>query len=156
MIDKTILTVEGHDELIKEIQNRKVNIRKQIADDIEKARQQGDLSENASYKASMEEKEFNETKIENLERMLANSVVQTKSKSKAGLVQLGSVIDVKDLNSNTNRTYKIVGENESNPAEGKISVKSPLGSLLIGNPKDAVLELITPVGKSKLQILSVK
>jgi transcription elongation factor GreA len=155
-MDKVILTKKGYQELLAEKEDCKTRVRKEIADEIERARQQGDLSENASYKAAMEKKEFNETRIETLDEMLANSIVQDEDASPKGFAQMGSVIEVLDLGTKLKRTYTLVGENEANPLESKISVKSPLGSTLLGKKQNAIVELVTPIGKTKLQIIAIK
>jgi transcription elongation factor GreA len=155
--NKIILTKEGYDELIKEIENRKTVVRTEIADEIEKAREQGDLSENASYKVAMEKKEFNENKITDLENMLKTSVIEDGKDCKVGVICMGSVVKVKYESNAMEKEFSIVGENQSDPISGKISVKSELGKTLLGHKNKDEVEFTSPAGQLiKLKIIEVK
>jgi transcription elongation factor GreA len=155
--NKIILTKEGYDELLRDIENRKTIIRSEIADEIEKAREQGDLSENASYKVAMEKKEFNENKITDLEEMLKTSVIEDGKGGKTGAICMGSKVKVKYDSNGMEKDFSIVGENESDPVTGKISVRSELGKNLLGHKNMDEVSFTSPAGQIiKLKIIEVK
>lgn len=154
MNDTVLLTKNGLKELEKEYEWRYKNERKRIADDIDKARQQGDLSENASYKAALEDKEFNEVKIKELGDIIQNAkVVNDNNSSK---INIGSNIIISEKSSSIKKSYTIVGENEADPSKRKISFKSPLAVSLMGKKKGDEFDFITPSGKTKYIIMSVE
>jgi transcription elongation factor GreA len=155
--NKIILTQDGYTELLREIENRKTIVRNEIADEIEKAREQGDLSENASYKVAMEKKEFNENKITDLEEMLKTSVIEDGKDCKTGAVCMGSNVKVKYEANGIEKEFSIVGENESDPITGKISVRSELGKNLLGHKNKDEVTFTSPAGQIiKLKIIEVK
>lgn len=149
-----VLSEDGYKKLKDELEERKTVTRRKIADDIDLAAQQGDLSENASYKAALEEKEFNEAQISKLENMVLNAVVQKKvSGDKIGL---GSKILVKIEGSDREMEFSIVGQNEADPISRKISIESPIGAALMNKKKDDKVEIKTPNGLITYNILNVE
>lgn len=149
-----ITTAEGLEDLKKELEDRKTLVREKIANEISKAREQGDLSENASYTNAMEQKDFNENRITQLEKMISNAVVKVKDSSdkKAGI---GETVKLKRLGDDKEFSYKLVGENEANPSEGKISIKSPIGSKLLNKKIGDEVEINLPTGVQKYKLLKI-
>jgi transcription elongation factor GreA len=135
------------------LKKRKTNIRQAIAASIKEAKEQGDLSENAEYSEAKRQQGENEARISELEFMLKNSVVVTRNEN-GGEIQMGSRIKVKF--NKTEMEFQIVGSNESNPAEFKISNESPMGKAFMGRKKGDKVEVMTPSGRVKYEILEVK
>jgi len=148
------ITEKGFQDLQEELLNRKTTIRKKIADDIETARAQGDLSENSAYKSAIEAKEFNENRINKLEELINNSQIVIKTSSNK--IHLGSKVTVKNLKSNSNLEYTIVGENEADPSQKLISLSSPIGSALMNKKQGEKFQLSLPSGEVEFLIIEVK
>src|SRR3989344_958183 len=123
--EKFSISGEGLLKLKQELKHLLKVSRKKIADEIDRARQQGDLSENAAYKSALESKEFNETRIKELEDMINNS--QVVEKTRKGKIGLGSKVNLLNKSQDKKVTYHIVGEQEADTSKGKISLSSPLG-----------------------------
>lgn len=147
-----ILTKEGYKKIEDELEMRKIALRQEIAAAIKEAKEQGDLSENAEYSEAKRRQNENETRIIELEETLKDSVI-AGPKSKTSGVQMGSTLTVKFANKE--RTFIIVGSNEVEPAQGKISNESPLGQAFMGREKGDVVEVEVPAGKLKYEIVSV-
>ncbi|MFZ2975037.1 MAG: transcription elongation factor GreA [Candidatus Moraniibacteriota bacterium] len=147
------ITEEGLKKIKDELENRKVTIRQSIANAIKEAKEQGDLSENAEYSEAKRQQAENEARIAELEFMLKESTVVKYDKTSGG-VQMGSKVKVKFDGSEME--FQIVGSNEANPSEMKISNESPMGKAFMGHIKGDKVEVDTPVGKMKYEILDVK
>ena len=147
------ITEEGLKKIKDELENRKVTIRQSIANAIKEAKEQGDLSENAEYSEAKRQQAENEARIAELEFMLKESTVVKYDKNSGG-VQMGSKVKVKFDGSEME--FQIVGSNEANPSEMKISNESPMGKAFMGHVKGDKVEVYTPVGKMKYEILDVK
>jgi len=147
------ITEEGLKKIKDELENRKVTIRQSIANAIKEAKEQGDLSENAEYSEAKRQQAENEARIAELEFMLKESTVVKYDKTSGG-VQMGSKVKVKFDGSEME--FQIVGSNEANPSEMKISNESPMGKAFMGHSKGDKVEVDTPVGKMKYEILDVK
>ncbi len=148
-----IFTEEGLKKLQTELEERKVKMRQSIADAIKEAKEQGDLSENAEYSEAKRQQNENETRIAELEGMLKDSVVAERQKSSSS-VGIGSKVTVKMNGKELN--FEIVGSNEVDPAQGKISNESPLGREFIGKGKGNKVEVNTPAGVVRYEIVSIK
>jgi len=149
---KKYLTPEGLEKIKKELEYLKTVKRKEIAERLEKSIAYGDLSENSEYQEAKEAQAFLEGRILELEDLIKNAVVVTKKK-KSNLAQIGSVILI---SSGTKKEkVKLVGSEEANPLEGKISVDSPLGKALLNQPEGVVVEVDLPNGKRKYKILKI-
>jgi len=146
------LTLEGLEKLKKELAYLKTIKRKEIAERLEKCISYGDLAENAEYHETKEAQGFLEGRILELEDLL-NSAVVVEERQK-GIVQIGSTILVKV--GSEKEKFKIVGAEEANPLEGKISVDSPLGKAIINQIKGAVVQVIAPEGKIAYKILKIE
>ena len=153
MNNKTIISKGGYNKLQGELKTRKKK-REDIADEIDKARQQGDLSENSAYKSALENKEFNENRIYELEKILKHAKIIKKTRSKqAGL---GSEIKIRNIKDNNTLEIKLVGEEEADSANNKISILSPLGLALKGQVKGDEVTVDSPIGKTIYKIRSLK
>lgn len=148
---KSPITQEGYDKLVAELEERKTTTRDQIANDIEIARSQGDLSENAAYSAAMSAKEFNENRIEELTELIKNSEI-IEGSSNNSKVELGEEFKLVDSATKRTMKYRLVGANEANPQEGKISADSPIGSAVVGKKYGETVEIDLPAGKVKFVI----
>jgi len=147
-----IFTEEGLRKLHSELEERKTKIRHEIAETIKEAKEQGDLSENAEYSEAKHHQNENENRIAELEGMLKDSVVAAKHKS-SSIVEIGSKLAVKANGSEV--IFEIVGSNEVDPAQGKISNESPLGREFIGKGKGDKVEVSAPAGTIRYEIISV-
>ncbi|MEE3393545.1 MAG: transcription elongation factor GreA [Lachnospiraceae bacterium] len=153
---KTIVTEEGLKALQDELQDLKVNKRKEIADKIKEARAQGDLSENAEYDAAKDEQRAMEGRIEEIEAILKNVEVVDSKKGSSKAVHIGSTVKISDLELNKEFTYQIVGSTEADIMNNKISNESPVGAALLGAKKGDTVEVETPSGKVlKYKVLEI-
>lgn len=138
----TYLTKEGYKELQDKLKELKTVKRREIADAIHSAKEQGDLSENAEYVNAKEEQTRTEQQIAELEIMLKSAEVITKADHDE--VSIGSTVTLHC--DGKEKTYQIVGSNEADPLHGKISNESPLGKALLGNKKGATVNIPSPAG----------
>ncbi len=152
-MENKYLTPEGLKKLKEELRYLKETKRKEIAERLEKCIAFGDLAENAEYHETKEEQGFIEGRILELEDLLNNAVVAPESFQK-NFAQIGSTILVS--NGSQKERFKIVGAEEANPMENKISIESPLGKALINQQKGAVIQVQTPEGKIKYKIVKIE
>lgn len=152
---KQLYTPEGYKALVDELNYLKNTKRQEVKEDIAVARSFGDLSENAEYDEARNEQAKVEARITELEEMIENAEVVDESAIDLESVHLGSLVKVRDMGKKTEREYSIVGSNEVNPLEGKISDQSPIGKALLGMKKGDTVNVEVPVGEIKLKILSV-
>lgn len=148
-----IYTQEGIEKLQNELEERKGGLRQGIAAAIKEAKEQGDLSENAEYSDAKAQQNENESRILELEALLKDAVVSKKYKP-SDVATIGSTIQVKM--SGKEMTFFMVGSNEADPSQGKISIESPLGKEFVGKKAGEKVELQAPAGKLKYEIVSVK
>jgi transcription elongation factor GreA len=146
------LTKHGKRELEEELADL-VESRIEIADRISEARDFGDLTENAEYSAAREEQSRVETRIAEIEDILQYADVIREGKPKKGVVGLGCTVTLKN---GKKAIYKIVGPVEADPMDGKISNESPLGRVLVNKTIGDKVEIDTPKGKVKYEILAVE
>ena len=147
------ITKEGLKKINEELEERKISLRQKIATAIKEAKEQGDLSENAEYAEAKSEQNENESRIAELEMIIKNSQVVEKDDSHKG-AQMGSIVKVK-LGKNE-MEFTIVGSNEADPANFKISNESPLGKGFIGNVAGYIVKVSAPKGVVEYKIISVK
>ena len=152
---KTVLTYDGLKKLEDELQELKVVRRKDVAAKIKEARKQGDLSENAEYDAAKEEQAEIEARIALVEKMLRNAEVIDEEELDQDRISVGSKVKVRDIALGEEVEYFIVGSTESDPANGRISNESPLGSALLGKKKDDEVTVDAPRGQFKYAILEI-
>ncbi len=141
------LTKEGFEKLKKELQERKTEIRQNIAKSIKEAKEQGDLSENAEYAEAKSEQRENESRIIHLENVIRTSEVVNKKSGDSGrkIVDIGSRVEAKMKDKSV--FFHIVGSSESKPNEGLISNESPIGQAFIGKAVGEKVEVNLPTGK---------
>lgn len=154
-VKKNILTEEGLKALEEELQDLKVNRRKEVAQKIKEAREQGDLSENAEYDAAKEEQRDIELRIEEIDKILKNAELVVDDDIDSSVINIGCTVKIKDLEFNEEMEYKIVGSTEANSLKGKISNESPVGKALIGAKKGQTVEVEAPTGILKYKILEI-
>ena len=129
---KNIMTYAGLKKLQDELQDLKVNQRREIAQKIKEAREQGDLSENAEYDAAKDEQRDIEARIEQIEQILKNAEVVDEDEVDLDVVNIGCLVRVLDIEYNEEEEYKLVGSSEASSLQNKISNESPFGKALIG------------------------
>jgi transcription elongation factor GreA len=148
-----LITKDGLKKLQSELEERKTKVRQGIAQSIKEAKEQGDLSENAEYSEAKRQQAENETRVAQLEVMIKNSQV-VEHNGGTGCVEIGSTVKVKFNGSEME--FQIVGSNETDPANMKISNESPMGKAFMGKCKGESVTAETPGGKMKYTILEVK
>ena len=150
------LTKEGVEKYEKRLEYLKTTGRTEIAEQIKTARAFGDLSENAEYDAAKIEQARIEYEIVEIEAMLKNVVLIDEDALNTNVVDVGSNVTVKILSmDNAEKTFQIVGSAEANPYENRISNESPVGKTLIGHKTGDIVEVQTPAGLSKFEILAI-
>ena len=152
-----LFSKEKFEELTRELDQLRTTRRKEIAEQLEYARSLGDLSENAEYQEAREMQAAVEERIGKLEAMLKNAkIVQGKKSETAGMSSIVTVQPTSAKGGDEKRTYIIVGSEETNMFEGKISYRSPLGAALLGKKKGDEFSFHTPKGTNKYKILKVE
>ena len=152
---KNIMTYAGLKKLQDELQDLKVNQRREIAQKIKEAREQGDLSENAEYDAAKDEQRDIEARIEQIEQILKNAEVVDEDEVDLDVVNIGCLVRVLDIEYNEEEEDKLVGSSEASSLQNKISNESPFGKALIGAKVGDVVEVEAPAGVVKYKVLSI-
>lgn len=152
--EDTVLTREKFDELVKELEYLKTTRRTEIAEGLEYARSLGDLSENAEYQEARELQAATEERIRKLEDIIKHAKIASEKKSDA--IDFGSVVSVKKDGEDEEHEYTIVGSEEADMRERKISHVSPLGSAMMGKKSGETFTFETPSGKQTFTIVSIK
>lgn len=156
-MSKVPLTVKGAEKLRTELEELKSVVRPRIIAAIATAREHGDLKENAEYHAAREQQSFAEGRIAEIEAKLSNAQVIDVTKLDAnGKVVFGATVEIEDIESERQVTYQIVGEDEANIKEGRISIGSPIARALIGKEAGDVVTVKAPAGNVEYEILSVE
>jgi len=150
------ITPEGYEDILKQIDYLKNVKRRQISQDIEKARGHGDISENAEYDAAKEEQAMNEKRISDLERKLSDVNILDDTGMPKDEALLGAAVKLKDMASGEEFEYSLVSEAEADFDGGKISVTSPVGKALLGHKKNDMVEIQVPAGILKYKVLGVR
>ena len=155
---KVILTYAGLTKLEDELHDLKIVKRKEVAEKIKEAREQGDLSENAEYDAAMDEQRDIELRIEEIDKILKNAeVVGDDDDADDSKINIGYTVKLNDIEFDEEMEYKIVGSTEADVLSGKISNESPVGAALIGKKTGEIVEIETPSGEVvKYKILDIK
>ncbi len=156
MSDEILITEEGYENLEEELEHLVKVERREVAKRIKTARDFGDISENSEYDEAKNEQAFIEGRIKKIEKTLANSKVVKKDEIDEHTVNLGTTVELKNLDDDELFTYEIVGSAESDPLECKISNESPIGKAILGKTIGDEVEVHTPGGVSKYKILSIK
>ena len=151
------ITPDGYELLIKDLKHHKEHLRPRVVKDIEEARAHGDISENAEYEDAKERQSLIEGRIRWLEAQLAGADIIDVSKLKAdGRVVFGTTVQLENVETGEERTWRIVGETEADVGQGTISWKSPLARSLIGRDEGDEVEVPTPSGKQTWEIVEVR
>lgn len=153
---KNLLTYEGLKKLEDELQNLKVVKRKEVAQKIKEAREQGDLSENAEYDAAKDEQRDIEARIDEIEKILKNAEVVVEDEVDLDKINIGCKVKVYDVTFEEEVEFKIVGSTEANSLEGKVSNESPVGRALLGKGIGEVVEVETQAGVIKYEVLDIQ
>ncbi|HEY3532364.1 MAG TPA: transcription elongation factor GreA [Casimicrobiaceae bacterium] len=156
-MNKVPMTVEGAERLKAELHRLKTVDRPAVIQALADARSHGDLSENADYDAAKERQGFIEGRISEVETKLAHAqVIDPSSVDADGRVVFGSTVEIEDVDSGERNVYQIVGDDEADIKEGKISVNSPIARALIGKTEGDTAEVQAPAGLRNYDILAVR
>ena len=157
MTNKVELTKKGKKELEEEYQNLINVVRDEVKQQLAEARAQGDLSENADYDAARDRQAQVESRIKEIENILANAVIidEEGGRKKGNKVSLGSTVTIKFLNTGKEEKYMIVGTVESDPFNNKISNACPLGEALIGKVVGDIVEVKGPKNSYKVEVVKI-
>ena len=156
-MDKVPLTVTGAKKLREELNELKNVVRPRIIAAISEARAHGDLKENAEYHAAREQQSFTEGRVADIEGKLSNAqIIDATVIDAGGKVIFGATVEIEDINTEKVVTYQIVGVDEADIKESRISVGSPIARALIGKEVDDVVTVKAPGGDKEFEILSIK
>jgi len=153
MVKTKQLTIEGMEKLKKELDHLKNTKRKEIAERLQEAISFGDLSENFAYQQTKEEQSFLENRIYELEQIIKSAVIIKKNRQ-TDKVQVGSFVLVEMKKQK--QEFQIVGSEETDPFQNRISFESPLGKALLNKLVGSLVEIETPNGKVSYKILEIK
>lgn len=153
---KNLMTYGGLKKLEDELQDLKAVKRKEVAQKIKEAREQGDLSENAEYDAAKDEQRDIEARIEEIEKILKNVEVVDEDEVDLEKVSVGCCVKVLDVTNKEEMEFKLVGSTEANSLKGKISNESPVGKALIGAKAGQTVKVETQVGSNDYKILEIQ
>jgi len=154
-MEKVPMTAEGYQALDEELKRLKTIERPSVIAAIAEARSHGDLSENAEYHAAKEAQGHNEGRIAELEDRLARAEVIDVSKLSGNSVMFGATVTVVDEDTDEEKRYQIVGENEADVRSGKVSITSPIARALIGKKIGDTVEVNTPGGGKSYEVVNV-
>ena len=153
---KHILTYAGLKQYEDELQNLKVVRRKEVAQKIKEAREQGDLSENAEYDAANDEQRDIELRIEELEKLLKNAEVVVEEEIDVNKINIGCKVKLLDVEYDEEMEFYIVGSTEANSLQNKISNEAPVGRALIGKSVGDVVDVETQAGIIQYKVLEIQ
>ena len=153
---KHILTYVGLKQYEDELQNLKVVKRKEVAQKIKEAREQGDLSENAEYDAAKDEQRDIELRIEELEKLLKNAEVVVEEEIDVNKINIGCKVKLLDVEYDEEMEFYIVGSTEANSLQNKISNEAPVGRALIGKSVGDVVDVETQAGIIQYKVLEIQ
>jgi len=154
-MDKFPMTVVGYAALEAELKRRQQEERPRIIAAISEARSHGDLSENAEYHAAKEAQAHNEGRIAELEDKISRAEVIDVSKLSGSTIKFGATVKLIDEDTEEEKSYQIVGENEADVREGKVSITSPIARALIGKKVGDTVEVNTPGGGKSYEVTEV-
>ncbi|WP_120944591.1 MULTISPECIES: transcription elongation factor GreA [Helicobacter] len=152
---KEPMSMFGYEKICAELKRLKEEERPQVVKEIDRAREHGDLKENAEYHAAKEKQAFIEARINDLSRTLANAQVIDPSTLSHQKVSFGSTVKILNLDTDKEMSYTIVGSMESDPVRGLISCSSPIAKSLMGHQKGDEVSVRLPTGESEFEILDI-
>jgi transcription elongation factor GreA len=155
-MNKIPMTASGLKRLEEELRHLKHSERPNIIRAIAEARTHGDLSENAEYHAARERQSFIEGRVAEIEDKIARAEVIDVSKLSGKIIKFGATVKLADEDTAEKITYQLVGEDEADIKDGRLSVTSPLGRALIGKTSGDSVEIATPRGSKAYEIVSVR
>ena len=155
-MDRFPITSEGYEQIEIELKNLKSIERPSVIKSIAEAREHGDLSENAEYHAAKEKQSFIEGRIADLESKIGRAEVINTKKLKGDKVIFGATVTLGDMDNKKNLIYQIVGTEEADGENGKISISSPLARALLGKKIDDTVEVYSPGGSREYEIENIK
>ena len=156
-MEKEPITLDGLEKIKKELEKLKNIERPKIIAAIAEARGHGDLKENAEYHAAKEEQAKIESRVIEINNLIATAnVVDVTKLEKKDIVIFGSTVNLLNLKDNTKKTYKIVGKDEADITKNYIYFRSPIGKALIGKNKKDTVTVTTPSGEKNFEIIEVK
>ena len=156
-MSKVPITARGADNLRGELKRLKTKDRPQVIEAIAVAREHGDLKENAEYHAAREQQGFIEGRIKEIEAKLSNAEIIDVTKLNAnGRVVFGATVSLVDVDSGDETKYQIVGEDEADIKDGRVSIGSPVARAIIGKQEGDVVEVVAPNGRREYEIGEVE
>ncbi|BED92165.1 MAG: transcription elongation factor GreA [Candidatus Improbicoccus pseudotrichonymphae] len=155
MEKQVLLTKDGLEKLESELKELKTVKRKEVSQRIKVALSFGDLSENSEYDEAKNEQALTEVRIVEIEKMLKNAKIIDEDKLNVNVVHVGCKVKIRKLETEIVNEYKIVGSSEANPVEFKISDESPVGAGLLGKTKGKIVDIKTPSGIQKYEIVEI-
>src|SRR6476620_7519073 len=152
---KIPMTADGFQRLEEELRHLKMNERPAVIRQIAEAREHGDLAENAEYHAARERQSFIEGRVAELEDKIARAEVIDTSKLSGSVIKFGATVTLADEETDEEQTFRIVGEDEADIRNGRLSVTSPLARALIGKGEGDSVEVSTPRGNKSYEIVTM-
>ena len=154
--EKFKMSQERYDQLKEELHYMETVRQKEVAEQLKEARSFGDLSENSEYDEAKNEQGKLHTKIEEIRNLLENAEIVESPVLQKGVVGLGSRVVVRDMEDKSETEFQLVGSQEANPMQGRLSEESPIGKGLLGHKKNETVTIEAPGGIVKFKILSVE
>ncbi len=155
-MDRIPITNIGYEKLEKELKNLKTVERPGVIKSIAEAREHGDLSENAEYHAAKEKQSFIEGRIADLENKISRAEVINTKKLKSNKIIFGATVTLGEVGKKKNIIYQIVGTEEADVENGKISISSPLAKALLGKKVDDSVEVYSPGGSKEYEVENIE
>lgn len=150
------MTLNGKKKLEEELKQLKYTERPKVITAIAEARSHGDLSENAEYDAARERQGFIEGRIKDLEDKIARAQVVDTAQIRSDKIVFGATVKIKDLETDDTKTYQIVGVDESDVKEGKLSIESPIARQLLNKKEGDVVTVRVPKGELEYEVVSIR
>jgi len=154
-MEKTLLSKDGYEKLIADLEYLKTVKRRDIAKQLDYARSFGDLSENAEYEAAKLAQTMNETRIHELESKIANAEIISIENIQSDKIFIGAKVTLWDIDYEEEVDYELTGTDEADPSKGKISVNAPVAKALLGHGVDDLIEIHVPRGVLKYKVLKI-
>lgn len=150
-----LITREGYEKLLKELDYRVSELRPSIAQDLNTAKSYGDLSENSEFDEAKDIQSKNEERIKELENLLANVHIVEQDEVSKTKIGIGAIVSISEVDSDEVNVYTLVNQREEDIFENKLSIESPLGKALIGKKKNDIVEVKTVKGKWTYKIVKI-
>ena len=154
-MNKIPMTAEGYDRLRQELKRLKTVDRPAVIRAIAEAREHGDLAENAEYHSARDRQSFIEGRLAEIEDKIARAEVIDVSKLSGSVIKFGAKVTLADEETDEEQTFQIVGEDEADISQGRLSVTSPLARALIGKQTGESVEVATPRGAKSYEVVTV-